>query len=252
MSFLTFVILQIIVNIVTIWAFTPALLQQIDTRNKIENKLLSNKTLIQAAIGRYASAVVPLSPNYDIIQSNNNKVTKQDVLYVQNHANTADINDIVKLFSNNKSLAEKFGYTDCADLDLESPACEADCNIYLNLDVLIGLIVDEEYTTLLPYVEWAIMSGKTIGYQYGGNIDMCEYLYGTYCYVPAYFDIYVVSEQGCCVPGNCTGKLHIFLTVLLCKLFSFFVFFLKVVYPCASFFGFFLKGIYPGTCIKGI
>ena len=89
---------------------------------------------------------------------------------------------------------------------------------------------------MLPDVEWAIMSGKTAGYQYGGNVDICEYLYGTYCHVPAYFDGFVVSEQGCCVPGNCTGKLQIFLTVLCCFLL---LFFLKVLYPFTSFVVFF-------------
>lgn len=96
----------------------------------------------------------------------------------------------------------------CSELQLSSEDCKSDCLYYNSIPNWIPLILSndtEDKAELLKMVEWYSVSAGPISWYDVGNVDMCQFFEGTYCYTPA-LSAKGTMQHSCCVPGTCTGE----------------------------------------------
>jgi len=96
----------------------------------------------------------------------------------------------------------------CTELALSSESCYNDCINYNSIPSWIPLLTSndtEELQQLFKMVKLYSVSAGPISWNDVGNVDMCEFFEGTYCYTPGYGGGIEVMQHACCVPGTCTG-----------------------------------------------
>lgn len=96
--------------------------------------------------------------------------------------------------------------TTCDALDLSANECKRDCLYYNSILSWIPLITSnqtEEKAQLQKLIQWYSVSAGPISWFDAGNVDMCQFFEGTYCYTPAL--TYVTMQHACCIPGSCNG-----------------------------------------------
>ena len=121
--------------------------------------------------------------------------------------NDDSIHKIMSLYNDDIKL-QRQGI--CDTLDLDSKECYQECIYYKSpLSMIPGLLSNNSNNIpVLRILNYYLMSGSPLNFYYSaGNPDLCEYNYGTYCYVPAkLYGFYTIAQRGCCVPGTCKGK----------------------------------------------
>eukprot|EP01083_Nonionella_stella_P237265 832495_1 len=135
--------------------------------------------------------------NSNLLQSSNMNPSSYSSLSEFTDLNTDAINEIV---IQNEQI--------CSSLELESEACYTDCIYYVSpITILLDNTTTDEFSKVLS---WYQMGGDPVSWYATGNIDMCNYMDGTYCYTPIAIQqgpfVMNLQEHGCCVPGTCVGE----------------------------------------------
>ena len=101
----------------------------------------------------------------------------------------------------------------CMELNLSSSLCYDDCIAYNSPPQMLRLgtsLNGQDQDRSIQILKWYTVSGGPISWNNPGNVDMCQFFEGTYCYTPSTlsFDeagVSAVFHHGCCVPATCTG-----------------------------------------------